>query len=133
MRLIDAYRGRYINASQYTGYLNLGYMPNDIYPGILPSSPSETVNSWTTALTWDTEGMGSKNIAIHNTDTVNALSYKVDLYVDTLLTDTMLGNISPNIVGQVYIEPPYTDIIVYVRSDLYGSTASYAISYTNSY
>ena len=133
MRIIDAYRGKYITSSQYIGYINLGYSPNDTYPGILPSSPSETVNSWVTALTWDTEGMDSKNIAINNTDVVNALSYKVDLYVNTLLADTMLGTILPNTIGQIYIDPPYTDILVYVRSQVYGVTASYTISYTNSY
>lgn len=131
MRVIDAYRRGVITYEEYLALLGSGTLPNSIYttPVIPETGPS---NAYSTILTWDCEGLGPKSIAIENQDTVYDLQYKIECYIDDLLVENISDIVESEEITNVYLEEPYTEVIVSVRSRQYGESPSYDFAYTYS-
>lgn len=104
----------------------------NVIDGISDKITGATVDAYVIALSWSCLGMGMKTLVLENTDSTNALKYKVLTYAnkdgveyeEVAETEITHGN-----KAQVILEYAYALIVVQVKSSVGSTPADYELDW----
>jgi len=104
--------------------------------GVDLTTSGTTTDDYVAVLTWEVTGFGKKHIWLKNTHATRGLTYKVLVY----LSNASSGALEKEFVGgtaltatstdEFVLERAYSKVIVYVKSTVGSTPATYQIDYT---
>ena len=105
---------------------------NNVPDGLSDMIEDATVDAYVNALSWACLGIAKKTLMLKNTDSANALKYKVLTYADeagVAYEEVAETEITHGNSAQVILEYAYALIVVQVKSSVGAASADYELDY----
>lgn len=105
---------------------------NNVPDGLSDKIEDATVDAYVSALSWPCLGIAKKTLMLKNTDSTNALKYKVLTYADedgVSYEEVAETEITHGNSAQIILEYAYALVVVQVKSSVGSTPADYELDY----
>ena len=104
----------------------------NVIDGISDKLEGATINAYVSTLSWACLGIAKKTLMLKNTDSTNALKYKVSTYANddgVAYEEVAETEITHGNSAQIILEYAYALVVVQVKSSVGAASADYELDY----